>query len=93
LDSKSFTITEPFDLSINQLFLYGQQVDDYRSINKDSIFTIATAAVQQIDTELQEAKQVIQDQSAIILHLQSDVFILKAQVAFLIDRLDNAGIP
>ena len=62
-------------------------------MNKDSIFTITTAAAQQLDKELQEAKQKILYQSETIQSLQSDVSILKAQVAFLIDRLDNASIP
>jgi len=93
IDLKSFSITEPIDPSIDRLFFYGQQVDDYLSVNKDSIFTITTAAAQQLDKELQEAKQTIRYQSETIQSLQSDVSILKAQVAFLIDRLDNASIP
>ena len=93
LDSKSFTITEAIDASNNQLFLYGQEVDNYLSINKDSIFTIATAAVQQLDIELQEAKQTIKDQTTTIQVLQTNVSELKSQMEILIKRINSTGIP
>lgn len=37
----------------HKVFVYGKKVDDYRSLNKDAIFTIATAALQEVDRDLQ----------------------------------------
>ena len=41
----------------NQLFVYGQQVDDFVLLNKDAIWTIATAALQEVDRQLQAEKE------------------------------------
>jgi hypothetical protein len=40
----------------NQLFVYGQEVDDFVSLNKSAIWTVATAALQEVDRQLQETK-------------------------------------
>ena len=37
----------------NKVFVYGKKIDDFRTLNKDAIFTIATAALQEVDRELQ----------------------------------------
>jgi predicted ATP-dependent protease len=39
------------------IFLFGREVEDFTFLNKDSIFTITTAALQEIDTQLQNEKQ------------------------------------
>jgi hypothetical protein len=40
----------------NQLFVYGQQVDDFVFLKKEAIFTVATAALQEVDRQLQAEK-------------------------------------
>ena len=40
----------------NQLFVYGQQVDDFVFLKKESIFTVATAALQEVDRQQQADK-------------------------------------
>ena len=40
----------------NQLFVYGQQVDDFVFLKKESIFTVATSALQEVDRQLQAEK-------------------------------------
>ena len=40
----------------NQLFVHGQQVDDFVYLKKESIFTVATAALQEVDRQLQAEK-------------------------------------
>jgi hypothetical protein len=35
----------------NQLFVYGQEVDDFHNLNKDTLFSVATAAIQEIDRQ------------------------------------------
>jgi hypothetical protein len=39
-----------------QLFIYGQEVDDFVFVKKDAIWTIATAALQEVDRQLQDTK-------------------------------------
>lgn len=40
----------------NQLFVYGQQVDDFTFLKKDAIWTVATSALQEVDRQLQAEK-------------------------------------
>jgi hypothetical protein len=46
------TITYPG----SQIFVYGQKVDDFHTLNKNAIWTIATAALQEVDRQLQAEK-------------------------------------
>jgi hypothetical protein len=40
----------------NQIFVYGQEVDDFTFLKKDAIWTVATAALQEVDRQLQNEK-------------------------------------
>ena len=40
----------------NQLFVYGQRVDDFVFLRKESIWTVATSALQEVDRQLQAEK-------------------------------------
>jgi hypothetical protein len=40
----------------NQLFVYGQEVDDFVFLKKDAVWTTATAALQEVDRQLQAEK-------------------------------------
>ena len=42
------------------MFVYGREVDDFHTLNKDAIFTVATAALQEVDKELQAEKSLRQ---------------------------------
>ena len=89
IDSKTFLLTKPLDTSSNKLFLYGQEVDDFLSINYDSIFTVVTGAVKQLDTELQETKQIVKVQADTIVELRSELSELKTQMSNIIRYLNN----
>jgi len=39
-----------------QLFVYGQEVNDFVFLKKDAIWTVATSALQEVDTQLQAEK-------------------------------------
>jgi hypothetical protein len=41
------------------IFIYGIEIDDFHSINHDSIWTIAVGATQEMDSQLQEARRTI----------------------------------
>jgi len=55
----------------NQLFIYGQQVDDFVFLKKDAIWTVATAALQEVDRQLQAEKTRNDALEARILALES----------------------
>jgi hypothetical protein len=55
LDKRRFLV----DTKINkdgEYFLYGQEIDDFHTLDKNAIFTVVTAAVQDID-RIQQAQQ------------------------------------
>jgi hypothetical protein len=49
------------ELKGTNTFVYGIEVEDFHTLNKDAIFTVALAALQQVDRELQETKQTVND--------------------------------
>ena len=57
---------------VNEYFLYGQQVDDFHSLDKNAIFTVATAALQEVDRQQQADK-------LRILSLENEVSLLKQE--------------
>ena len=64
INTTSFTIKEPLldsDLSDNKIFVYGQEVNDFHILSKETIFTVATAALQEVDRELEKTKTVVND--------------------------------
>jgi hypothetical protein len=40
----------------DKLFVYGEQVDDFHTLNKSAIWTCATSALQELDRQLQAEK-------------------------------------
>jgi hypothetical protein len=63
----------------NQLFIYGQEVDDFVFLKKEAIWTVATAALQEVDRQLQAEK--------------SKTATLEAQVADLLARVTAIENP
>ena len=56
---------------VNSIFVYGQQVDDFHTLNKDAIWTVTTAALQEVDRQLQAEKQKVLDlQAALAVETQ-----------------------
>jgi hypothetical protein len=65
VNSNTFIVTESFtDEDINfkketdmfDIFVFGQEVNDYHIIDKDNIFTLTTAAVKELDQNQQNDK-------------------------------------
>jgi hypothetical protein len=82
LDKRSFLVDiADKKLSVGEYFLYGQEVDDFHNIDKSAIFTVVTAAVQDIDRKqvLDEAK--IEAQDLRISELESKNASLEARLA------------
>ena len=53
IDSHAVLCNPPLKLT-GRVFVYGQQVDDFKTLNKDAIFTVGIAAIQELDRELQQ---------------------------------------
>ena len=53
IDEKTFKIDQEIETEYNKVYVYGQEIPDFNSLDKNQIFTITTAAVQEIDKELQ----------------------------------------
>ena len=70
LDEHSFSINE--DILEDTCFVYGQEVNDLHVLEKNAIFTLTTSAVKQLDVELQELKQINENQ-------QNEIEILKKE--------------
>ena len=63
----------------NQLFIYGQEVDDFVFLKKEAIWTVATSALQEVDRQLQAEK--------------AKVATLETQLASVLARLDALENP
>ena len=75
----SYSKTETVNVGV-QIFVYGQEVDDFNFLKKESIFTIATAALQEVDRQQQADKERIAT-------LESQVVALLARV----EALENSN--
>ena len=61
IDSFTFTCKKFMNpssfLENDRIILYGQKVSDFHNLDKNAIFTIATAALQEVDRQLQQEKE------------------------------------
>jgi hypothetical protein len=48
--------TSKLDQTESEIFVYGREVDNFHTLNKDAIFTVNVAATQELDRQLQAAK-------------------------------------
>jgi hypothetical protein len=58
IDSRNVLCDPPLK-TVGKVFVFGQQVDDFKVLNKEAIFTVGIAAIQEIDRELQEQKAIV----------------------------------
>jgi hypothetical protein len=86
IDEKRFTIEseEPIETENDIVFIYGQEVPDFHSLDKDMIFTLTTAVVKEIDNDLRITKERVKI-------LEEENATLKQELKYVIKRLENAG--
>jgi hypothetical protein len=72
IDEKIFQISS--SLSTSDIFIFGQEIDDFYNLEKDQIFTITTAAVQEID-------KIVQTQQETIASLQARLAAIEARLS------------
>jgi len=53
----------------NEVFVYGEEVDDFVFLKKDAIFTVAVSALQEVDRQLQAEKVKTKNLEALVLSL------------------------
>jgi hypothetical protein len=98
IDDSTFIISiskehyEKLDFEEGTYFIYGQEVDDFHKIDKEHIYNVTTAALQEVDRQQQSDK-------ARITELENNVFQLEAKVAEqqsminnILERLNKAGL-
>ena len=57
----------------NTVFVYGKKVSDVQVVDKQSIFTVGIAAMQELDTILQQQNKTIAEQNRIIEELEKNL--------------------
>ena len=71
VDEHTVRVEEDMSEWGGQLFVWGQTVDDFHHLNKDYIWTVATAALQEVDRQLQAERSRNDSLEARILALES----------------------
>ena len=87
-DPKSFIFEEQWQ----NLFLYGKEVNDFHTLDKDNIYAVHFSASQEMDRVQQEEKTKLAFAKAKISVLESENKELKARLTSIEARLDVAGI-
>lgn len=54
-----------------KIFIYGQEINDFHNLEKNAIFTVATAALQEVDRQQQADKVRIAELEATVARQQS----------------------
>ena len=65
----------------DKIFVYGQEVNDFHNLNKDAIWTVATAALQEVDRQLQAEKQKTADLQTTLASTQETLAASQATLA------------
>ena len=83
IDEKTIEIIELLeDEDMDKVFIYGQEVNDFHSLDKHSIYTVSVAALQEVDRSVEILKKENAD-------LKIQVSDLKIQVSDLTTRLEK----
>ena len=77
------------DIVEGNVFVYGQYVDDFHVLKKDSIFTVAVAALQEVDRRQTTDNERVLELEGDLTEAQETIATLQAQVAAL---LQHTGI-
>ena len=80
-DVYDIMITEP------TLFVYGQYVYDLHILDHDTIYTVATAALQEVDREQQADKARIAELEATVIHFESKMVEQQSLINDILERL------
>jgi hypothetical protein len=85
INGTQIKIEEILDTSVKEVFIYGQKVKDFHALNKDAIFTVSVAALQEVDRQLQDTKISLIDE-------QIEINTLNQQIQDITSRLITANL-
>ena len=85
VDNNIVRVSSSQILSQESYFVYGQRVDDFKSLNKDAIWTISTAALQEVDRQLVDTQNELENTNIQISNLENELLQIKS-------RLSAAGL-
>ena len=71
----------------NKVFIYGQEVHDFHNLDKNAIFTVATAALQEVDRQQQADKARIAELESTVASLESTVATQQSLINDILERL------
>jgi hypothetical protein len=72
----------------SKLFVWGQKVPDFHHLNKDYIFTVATAALQEVDRQLQAEKTENEITRLKLANAESRISILEQSISSILSKLN-----
>jgi hypothetical protein len=73
----------------NLVFIYGKKVDDLHHLKKDSIWTVAAAALQEVDRQQQADKVRISELETEVITLKNQVSTFETQISELLARVSS----
>ena len=79
IDNKKFTVNS-YVFGEMSIFIYGTKVNDFHRLKKDYIWTIATAALQEVDRQLLAEKVKVANLQAENTSLKNDIIAIKSHL-------------
>ena len=76
----------------NKVFIYGQEVNDFYNLEKDAIYTVATAALQEVDRQQQADKARIAELENHVSNLEAKVSEQQSLINDILERLKSNGM-
>ena len=88
VEGNSFTVEGWTNNNTEKVFVYGKQVDDFRTVDYDRIFTLNVSATQELSRQVDDLKKQLADRDAqfsaaldLLQTLQQEVITLKTTTA------------
>jgi len=76
-------------VSGTELFVYGERVDDFHTLKKDAIWTVATSALQEVDRIQQQHDAQIADLEAAVASRDQQIDELRGELSDIVSRLES----
>jgi len=78
VDDKQFSVST--FINSKNIFVYGQEITDFRVVDKDAIFTIATAALKEFDSELEKTKNEVAAMKEMMQEMKNVIALQQRQI-------------
>ena len=73
----------------DQLFVYGEEVDDFKHLQESAISTLSTAALQEVDRIQQQHDAQIADLEALVASRDQQIDELRSELSDIVSRLES----